>query len=251
MIPALSPVGGILRYPTDIAGCVLWLDAADAATITESAGAVSQWNDKSASGFNVTQSTALLKPTYVTSVQNGRNIVRFGGSHEMQNTSATLLRNVAGWTIFTVQKTTTNSPTVIATPCYVRDSAGSARAIGVSVAATSGFSRFGGRRQAGDSFQAVENTTQVSTAAFYQATSVGDYTNTDGTLFLAGVQSVQNTSWSTAGNTDNDAGNLFVGSQATVAFWSGDIAEITIFDRVLSTVNRNRETARLKVKWGI
>lgn len=44
----------------------LWLDAADASTITESGGAVSQWNDKSGNGRNVAQSTAANRPTYAT-----------------------------------------------------------------------------------------------------------------------------------------------------------------------------------------
>jgi len=36
----------------------LWLDAADASTITESGGAVSQWDDKSGNNHHVIQATS-------------------------------------------------------------------------------------------------------------------------------------------------------------------------------------------------
>jgi hypothetical protein len=44
----------------------LWLDAADASTVTAPGGVVEQWNDKSGNGRNVTQSTAANRPTYAT-----------------------------------------------------------------------------------------------------------------------------------------------------------------------------------------
>jgi hypothetical protein len=58
----------------------LWLDAADTATITESSGAVSQWNDKSGNGRNFTQSTGAAQPTTGTRTQNGLNVLDFDGS---------------------------------------------------------------------------------------------------------------------------------------------------------------------------
>jgi hypothetical protein len=58
----------------------LWLDAADASTITESGGAVSQWNDKSGNGRNARQATAGNRPTYTSAVLNGKNVVSFNGS---------------------------------------------------------------------------------------------------------------------------------------------------------------------------
>ena len=58
----------------------LWLDAADASTITESGGAVSQWDDKSGNGRNAAQSDAFHQPQYVTEVLNGRPVLRFSSS---------------------------------------------------------------------------------------------------------------------------------------------------------------------------
>jgi hypothetical protein len=45
----------------------LWLDAADASTITESGGAVSQWDDKSGNSRHAVQATANDQPVYTAS----------------------------------------------------------------------------------------------------------------------------------------------------------------------------------------
>ena len=55
----------------------LWLDAADASTITESSGAVSQWDDKSGNARNAAQSTSARRPLYTSAGQNGLNVVTF------------------------------------------------------------------------------------------------------------------------------------------------------------------------------
>jgi len=59
---------------------VLWLDASDTATITQSANAVSSWLDKSTNARTFTQSTASAKPTTNTRTVNGKNVVDFDGN---------------------------------------------------------------------------------------------------------------------------------------------------------------------------
>jgi hypothetical protein len=60
----------------------LWLDAADASTITEISGAVSQWNDKSGNGRNATQSTSSKRPALISAGQAGKSVFRFDGSDD-------------------------------------------------------------------------------------------------------------------------------------------------------------------------
>jgi len=55
----------------------LWLDAADANTITTVSGGVSQWDDKSGNGRHVSQATSANRPTVASAVLNGKNIIRF------------------------------------------------------------------------------------------------------------------------------------------------------------------------------
>jgi hypothetical protein len=48
-----------------------WLDAADASTITESGGAVSQWDDKSGNARHASQSSSSIRPGISAAAQNG------------------------------------------------------------------------------------------------------------------------------------------------------------------------------------
>jgi len=48
-----------LFSPTSVPGCALWLDAADASTITLSGANVTQWNDKSGNGRNMTSTGSI------------------------------------------------------------------------------------------------------------------------------------------------------------------------------------------------
>ena len=66
----------------------LWLDAADTTTITESGGAVSQWNDKSGNGYQFTQATAAAQPKTGTRTQNGLNVLDFDGGDSLVSTAA-------------------------------------------------------------------------------------------------------------------------------------------------------------------
>ena len=59
-----------------------WFDASNAASITTvgTAGHVSQWNDLSGHGYNVTQATDAARPITGTATVNARNVIRFSGT---------------------------------------------------------------------------------------------------------------------------------------------------------------------------
>ena len=66
-----------MPVPTDLANCVLWLDADDASTFTYSSGVeVSQWNDKSGGARHLSQATVGKQPSR-TGTLNARSIVTF------------------------------------------------------------------------------------------------------------------------------------------------------------------------------
>jgi hypothetical protein len=56
------------------------LDAADSTTIVQSASKVSQWNDKSGSGYSVVQPTSANQPTYTTNLLNGKAGIALSGT---------------------------------------------------------------------------------------------------------------------------------------------------------------------------
>jgi hypothetical protein len=67
--------------PTSITGCVLWMDAADSRTVTLSSSAITQWNDKSASGNHFVQATTANSPTVGTSA-NGLPTIYFATTNQ-------------------------------------------------------------------------------------------------------------------------------------------------------------------------
>lgn len=60
----------------------LWLDAADANTITLNGATVSQWTDKSGNGRNATQATAASQPTYNATGILGKPALSFDGAND-------------------------------------------------------------------------------------------------------------------------------------------------------------------------
>lgn len=73
---AVAGGGGGGWTPASLGSLYAWYDAADAASITASAGDVSQWNDKSGNARHVTGSGS-TKPNTGTRTQNGLNALDF------------------------------------------------------------------------------------------------------------------------------------------------------------------------------
>jgi len=83
LLSIACPVQAAIRMPTDVAGCVLWLDAADTGSVIETEGRVSEWRDKSDSGAHVTQGTAYLRPVSGQTTLNGHNTLTFTNDTNM------------------------------------------------------------------------------------------------------------------------------------------------------------------------
>jgi hypothetical protein len=73
--------------PLSISGLAAWYDASDLATITEASGSVSQWDDKSGNGRDLTQGTGSAQPTTGTRTQNGLNVLDFDGGDTIGSSS--------------------------------------------------------------------------------------------------------------------------------------------------------------------
>lgn len=76
--------------PTSLNGLKLWLDADDASTIMEedSPGFVSQWDDKSGNGFNVTQGTGSKQPQTGVDTIGGLNTITFDDTDDVLNNTS-------------------------------------------------------------------------------------------------------------------------------------------------------------------
>lgn len=82
----------------------LWLDAADAATITESGGLVSQWSDKSGNARHATQANSAIQPTVQAEAQNGLDVIRYVIDDKLDFAAG--FAQVAGQNIFLCGDTT-------------------------------------------------------------------------------------------------------------------------------------------------
>ncbi len=67
--------------PTQISGLTLWTDASDPATITLSGTAVTQWNDKSGNGNNLSAEGIYSNAVVASNYQNKLNVLNFSGSN--------------------------------------------------------------------------------------------------------------------------------------------------------------------------
>jgi hypothetical protein len=104
-----AAAGGSTFKPTDISGCKLWFDFADANTLFTDAGstkvandgdAIYQVNDKSGNGFNATQSTADNRPKYKLNIQNGKS-AGYGDANDFMSHSY-VLGTATDFTVFAV-----------------------------------------------------------------------------------------------------------------------------------------------------
>lgn len=76
--------------PKSISSLIGWWDANDAATITLNGSNVSEWRDKSNSGFHVSQGTAARQPPYVTDSLNGKAGLNYGATGNANSLSRTI-----------------------------------------------------------------------------------------------------------------------------------------------------------------
>jgi len=61
---------------------VLWLDASDAASVTENGGKVSSWADKSGNSHDYAQGTAGNQPELIADAINGKPVISFDGADD-------------------------------------------------------------------------------------------------------------------------------------------------------------------------
>ncbi len=116
------PILGDSFTPADI-DTLLWLDAKDIGTITESSGLVSQWDDKSGNGRHITQGMGAKQPLYTT----GNSVCFDGVDDYLGNITPFMLAN-GEIDIYLVQTTRNVAPnniylaegyTVDSRPSYV------------------------------------------------------------------------------------------------------------------------------------
>jgi hypothetical protein len=223
--------------PLDISGCVGWWDASDAASITQSGGLVSQWNDKSGQNNHATASGS-ARPTLTAGGLNGRSVMTFDGSANAMTVAANSAFNSSDLTYFIV----------------FRQASAANKGVYTKLSATAGTLGFGFvvrsdpqiwmlQKNAGSAQVLTSTANPTTQARVYSVTS-----STSATGHLDGVTAAA-ASGQSADHSLNQA--VTIGARASSEYLNGYIAEIIHFNTALSTADRARVEAYLAQRWGI
>jgi hypothetical protein len=230
--------------PRNIPNCALWLDGADVSSITLNGSTVSQWRDKSGNGYNMVQATSGNQPTFGTS-PNGNRMLTFtqGSSTRLTNTSFPSFIGSGPVSYFLVEYNMT-APS------------GNPGPFGYSSGPNFGLvfqfnpGTYGGLSSTTvnySGFQPFYDTTTYDVPFYSPVPRISflsvPNTGSGMTGFVNGVsKSVGSQSAGTY------SGTFTVGS-ASNGYISGNICEIIIFNRILTTIERQQIEGYLAQKW--
>jgi len=236
----------------------LWLDAADASTITESGGAVSQWNDKSGNGRNASQPTAINKPTYQSTGLNNKPALSFNGTNSMLGfTDQSLGQNVGALSYFIVFIANTPAISDYKALFDLNTNGNPDRA---SLYPRSNALEAGGRRLDADSYQ-FQQVSTLGTSATIGAAIYNYSAATLGVSLNGAALSFRTGGFQTSGNTSN-TNSTYIALGSTVnpasqfqpfAALSCDckISEFVCLQSAASDTDRQKLEGYLAHKWGL
>jgi len=224
-----------------------WFDAADAGTITESGGSVSQWDDKGPNGWDVAEGSGSRQPATGSRTINGVNVLDFDGGDELSHDFAVpMCRNVDEFLIIAVcQPDTTGGGGDIITE--IDKPGGSTRC--KHQVENSKYSA-AGRRLDGDGYTELDATFSYTLDAVIFGT-VFDYANAQMNWTLNGTLDTPQ-AFQTAGFTsDTDAAAFHIGARGGYGeAFIGAIGEVLYVPSV-NTDTRQLLEGYLAWKWGL
>ncbi len=210
------------------------------AGVTVSGADVTQWNDQSGNGRNLTQGSITNSPDRLTGALNGLPVIDFDGTDDfLRNTS---LGNPNSITVITLAKSDVNPQTGVL--------------VDVSDNTTNTDRRFTQLLDASNLRIRVSNNASANFDASSSFSDISNYhifygdhaTNTNSKGSIDGVPLVI----TAASGTLLTATNLQLGrSFANTRPFNGQIAEVIVYNGVLSLADRQRVEGYLAHKWGL
>ena len=221
--------------PLDIANCELWLDVSDSSTVTLDGSAITAIADKSSIGDNAVQIGAdSTRPTIDSASQNGLDTASFDGGDYL----GVNYKSVNGQMVFLVAKSTNTGVYIIGSRdsynqrSFIWDGGLSSIRVGVGdsgcISATTAW---------GSVYHIVGFDYDSSDVHIYVDAALEDTTAQSG--------SGANTVSGYYIGTFNNAGTPFP------TMMRGNIAEVIIYKRVLTTSERQQVEAYLSTKWAL
>lgn len=214
--------------PTDIAGCIDWLDASQIVGLSNG-DPVPTWTDESGNGNDAVQATGAKQPSYQTNQLNGHPIVRFDSARCMGITTLSVNQP---YTIFIVLKDVMDGSTPSENEIFSGTS--------------NGF------------FVIYYNATQIPAVFPWTGASSSVPMTTDvlciimngasSAIFQDGVSTSTGNSGTTGLGADFVIGAFF---NQTQNFMNADVAEIIIYDSALGTTDRQTVETYLATKYAL
>ena len=255
MLMAASNSAAAAWTPAQIT-TALWLDAADASTITTVSGAVSQWNDKSGNGRHLSQATAASRPAYQATGLSSLPTLQFDGINDfLQNTSFSF--GNSAFTFYCVMQSSIpgggSGCIFIASP--VPSNVNQLSEL-VYMNAIGGYQTITLKSPAIDeSFvtpQIGASTTHLTTAQIISAGYDGGGSNPSNHVFSVNGSALTSTTSGPSAYSGNEAG-FSIGMRPLQGFapFNGKISEIVFCASLLSSTTRQRVEGYLAWNWGL
>ena len=218
--------------PTSLPGLTVWFDAGQITGVTDGV-AVATWQDRSGNSANATQATLAKQPIYrstgVLLTPAGKPIVQFDGVSNSMSFTNTAVNNSV--TIFAVASV----PSVTAAP-NVFDATGTSR---IQLGIRSNFWEWFENGTVSNAGSAVANTYAVINASSGTTAVV---------TFLNGVAG--DSTSVTASTTLSSVAAIGSSAAGTSEFLAGNVAELILYNRVISAAERLQVQTYLKTKHG-
>jgi hypothetical protein len=227
--------------PRQIAGCSHWFDATDSSTITLSSGSLTQWNDKSGNGRNLTAVAGFANATVSSAFQNRLNVFNFSGNG-LYRTSAGNVSYPLDVYIIVALKSLTTHVDVLGMGDTSTDNFNSLTFAESAASRWHNGSSFGNRQTISTSDE-----TSLSFLLIQWSIANGNYL-----LRRNGTELIQASRTYSFNNSATAAFQIgYRHTNTNAANFSGYIGEIVVFNNQIGTTDRQNVESYLTQKWGL
>lgn len=214
-----------------------------------------QWNDQSGLGFNATQSSLALKPTFFTNAANGNPVLRFGGTHFVDVASLGIsgTSDYYGFVVVKLTSATAGGPND-GNGSYVIDRTTATNELfDIKVISSGGTNRyfFQKRNDGGGNLGGPTSVSVIDPNGF-QLVGIGRIYNSSSNslsqIYVNGL--LEDTQ--TNGSETTTPPPMRIGRHATNATGGmvGDLAEVIVYNNNPSSTDRQKIESYLAVKYG-
>ena len=230
----------------------IWFDAADDTTITYATSPYIQaWDDKSV-GTTVkpanTSGNSTVKPQYITNFLNGKNVVYFDGQNDLFTVNPfPTLQGLTGCTYIVVYKTLSGSTSQVVSQMKTNTTPVNELYLGITSGSTYSVGGGGG-------FATTTGTTTNTNFNIHTIKFDGTKSTNDTKLIYRINKIAQSLSFTINVGTAVNANVAYLHLGESAAGnndFSGYIAEILLYTRILSDVEIANMETYLETKWGL